>query len=326
MTRKQHKILIMKVGYSETLDAEIGSITSYGDVLRTTVLLNLYKNDHVTWLVDEKALPILKGNPHIDRILIYNLTSVLQLQAEQFDTIINLEKVPGLCALADSISAWRRHGFRFDVRTGAAEAYDGTHGVLDICRNIERKRHRKACWQEGLFEMVGTQWKGEEYVFSHKPSAKEKYDIGFNHLVGNKWPLKGWPTDSWKRLEKLIGTKYSISWQQGQDNMDEYFEWINSCRVLVTNDSFGMHIAMALKKKFIAIFGPTHCEENHLYGLGVAFAPKDLDCDLFPCREDTCRLFKKGCTTITTPEMVWGALKGLLNTSRVSPKKRKSRG
>jgi len=319
--QKKHKILIIKVGYSETLDAEIGNITSYGDVLRTTVILNLYKEDHVTWLVDEKALPILKGNPLIDRILIYNLTSVLQLQAEEFDTIINLEKVPGLCALADSISAWRRHGFRFDKRTGEAEAYDGTHGVLDICRNIEQKRHRKACWQEGLFEMVGAQWKGEEYVFGRKPSAKVKCDVGFNHLVGNKWPLKGWPMESWKRLEKLIGTKYSVSWQQGQDDMEEYFEWINSCRVLITNDSFGMHIAMALKKKFIAIFGPTHCQENHLYDLGVAFAPKDLRCDLFPCRENACRHFENGCTTTTTPEMVWDALKGLLN--KASPSKRK---
>ena len=174
MRRKKRKILIIKVGYSETLDAEVGNITSYGDVLRTTVILNLYKEDHVTWLVDEKALPILRGNPYIDRILIYNLTSVLQLQAEQFDTVINLEKVPGLCALADSISAWRRHGFRFDKRTGEAEAYDGTEGVLDVCRNIESKRHRTACWQEGLFEMVGAQWQGEEYVFSRKFPEKKK--------------------------------------------------------------------------------------------------------------------------------------------------------
>jgi len=315
MIRKKHKILIIKVGYSETLDAEIGSITSYGDVLRTTVILNLFKNDHITWLVDEKALPILNGNPHIDRILIYNLTSALQLQAERFDTIVNLEKVPGLCALADSISAWRRYGFRFDMITGEAEAYDGTHDVLEVCRSIERKRHRKVYWQEGLFEMVGAQWKGEEYVFGYKSSSKEKYDIGFNHLVGNKWPLKGWPIENWERLEKLIGTKYSISWQQGQDDMEEYFEWINSCRVLVTNDSFGMHIAMALKKKFIAIFGPTHYQENHLYGLGVAFSPKDLNCDLFPCRENVCRFFEKGCTTTTTPEMVWDALKGLFKAS-----------
>jgi len=61
--KRKHKVLIIKVGYSETLAQEISSHTSYGDVLRTTVLLHLYKNDHVTWLVDEKALPILRNNP-----------------------------------------------------------------------------------------------------------------------------------------------------------------------------------------------------------------------------------------------------------------------
>lgn len=302
---KKHKVIIIKVGYSETLDAEISNITSYGDVLRSTVLLNLYKNDHVTWLVDEKALPILKGNPHIDRILIYNLTSVLQLQAEHFDTVINLEKVPGLCALADSINAWRRYGFRFDVATGEAEAYDRSHVVLEVCRNIEKKRNRKVYWQEGLFEMVGAEWKGEEYILGYKPSSKEKHDIGFNYLVGNKWPLKGWPMDYWKKLEKLIGTKYSISWQQGQDNIEEYFEWINSCRVLITNDSFGMHIAITLKKKFVAIFGPTHCLENCLYGFGVAFYPQDFLCEFFPCSKDQCPHFTNGCVTITKPETVY---------------------
>jgi len=169
MRQKQQKVLIIKVGYSETLAAEISDITSYGDVLRTTVLLHLYKDDHVTWLVDGKAFPIIKNNPYIDRPLIYNLSSVLQLQSEHFDTVINLEKVPGLCALSDSINAWRRYGFRFNVHTGEAEAYDGTHVVLEVCRNIEKKKHRKAYWQEGLFEMVGAQWQGEEYFLGYTP-------------------------------------------------------------------------------------------------------------------------------------------------------------
>ena len=321
MTQKKHKVLIIKVGYSETLDAEISNITSYGDVLRSTVLLNLYKDDHVTWLVDEKALPILKGNPHIDRILIYNLTSVLQLQAEEFDTVINLEKVPGLCVLADSVSAWRRYGFRFDRRSGDAAAYDGTHGVLDVCRNIEQKRHRKAFWQEGLFQMVGAEWKGEGYVLGYQPQTKEKYDIGFNYMVGNKWPLKGWPMPYWKKLEKLLGKQYSVSWQQGLDDMESYFDWINSCRLLVTNDSFGMHIAIAMKKKLVALFGPTHASENCMYDLGSVFYPKDFFCELFPCRVDTCRHFKDGCTTVTTPEMVYDKVRASLNPLPTSKRK-----
>lgn len=304
MTQKKHKILIIKVGYSETLDAEISNITSYGDVLRSTVLLHLYKNDYVTWLVDEKALPILKGNPYIKRILIYNLTSILQLQAEHFDTVINLEKVPGLCALADSINAWRRYGFRFDAATGEAEAYDRSHVVLEACRNIEKKRDRNAFWQEGLFEIVGAEWKGEEYILGYHPKTKEKYNIGFNYQVGNKWPLKGWPMTYWKSLEKMLAKKYSISWQQGTDNIEDYFDWINSCKILVTNDSFGMHVAIALKKKIIGLFGPTNYRENCLYDLGVCFYPKRIACKSFPCKENQCLHFKDTCMSAIKPEII----------------------
>jgi len=172
--QKRHKVLIIKVGYSETLASDISNMTSYGDVLRSTVLLNLYKEDHVTWLVDENAFPIIKDNPYIDRPLIYNLTTTLQLLSEQFDTIINLEKVPGLCALSDRINAWRRYGFRFDTQSGEAEAYDGSHIVLETCRNIEEKRNRKVYWQEGLFQMVGAEWGGGRICFGLSAKIRRK--------------------------------------------------------------------------------------------------------------------------------------------------------
>lgn len=295
MRSKRQKILIIKVGYSETLDPEISNETSYGDVLRTTVLLNLYKNDHVTWLVDEKAYPILKNNPYIDRILIYDLTGVLQLQSEHFDTVINLEKVPGLCALADQITAWRRYGFRFDVKKGEAEAYEGTQNALSVCYDEDKKKKGKRYWQEHLFEMVGATWHNQEYVFGYQPNATEKYDVGFNYQVGNKWPSKVWSMSNWRRLENLLAKDRSVSWQEGLDDMEEYFDWINSCRVIVTNDSFGLHLAIASKKKIVAVYGSTSANETYLYGLGSIFVPKDGACPDVPCHLPQCRHDERLC-------------------------------
>lgn len=295
MSGKKQKILIIKVGYSETLDPEISNVTSYGDVLRTTVLLNLYKNDHVTWLVAENAYPILKNNPYIDRVLIYDLTSTLQLQSEHFDTVINLEKVPGLCALADQVTAWRRYGFRFDVKEGQAEAYEGTQNTLNVCHDEERKKTGKRHWQEHLFEMVGASWQGEGYVLGYRPGGQEKYDIGFNYQVGQKWPSKEWGIDNWKRLEKLLHGEFRVSWQQGLDSMEEYFEWINSCKMIVTNDSFGLHLAVALKKKIVALFGPTNTCETYLYGLGSIVLANDCSCPHVPCYMPECLYKDKLC-------------------------------
>ena len=303
------KVLIIKLGYSETLVGEISRKTSLGDVLRSTVLLDRYRDASVTWLVDEKAIALLKGNPHIDRIMPYDLTTILQLKAERFDTVINLEKVAGICAFADSLNAWRRYGFRFDPDSGTALAYDGSEHVLEMCLSQKDKLANKKYWEDFLFEMVGGKWSGQVPTIGYKPVSKEVYDIGFNHNVGDKWPIKAWPPEYWKELERLVGDRFTISWQKGLASIEEYIEWINSCKVLVTNDSLGLHIAHALDKKIVALFGPTLSSEVYVKH-GVKLLPEgEYDC--LPCLSTTC-IKEKPCMYDITPATVWKEIQNLL--------------
>lgn len=303
------KVLIIKLGYSETLVGEISRKTSLGDVLRSTVLLNLFKTADVTWLVDEQAIPLLKGNPLIKRIMPYDLTTVLQLRAERFDTIVNLEKVAGICAFADSLTAWRRYGFRFDPELGEALAYDGSQRVLELCLSMKDKLANRNYWEDILFEMVGGKWRGEIPVIGYKPSSSEVYDIGFNHNVGEKWPIKAWPPEYWKTLETLAGERHTISWQRGLKSIEDYIEWINSCRLLVTNDSLGLHIAHALGKKIVALFGPTLSSEVYIKN-GVKLLPKKAY-DCLPCLSTVC-VKERPCMYEISPETVFKAINELL--------------
>ncbi|MDO8425959.1 MAG: glycosyltransferase family 9 protein [Deltaproteobacteria bacterium] len=303
------KVLIIKLGYSETLVGEISRKTSLGDVLRSTVLLNFFKNAHVTWLVDEKAIPLLKGNPLIERIMPYDLTTILQLKAERFDTVVNLEKVAGICAFADSLTAWRRFGFRFDPDTGTALAYDGSQHVLELCLSQKDKIANKKYWEDFLFEMVGSKWQGEIPIIGYKPASKEVFDIGFNHNVGDKWPIKAWPAEYWKELESMIGKRYSISWQQGLKSIEEYVEWINSCRLLVTNDSLGLHIAHALNKKIVSMFGPTLSSEVYVKN-GVKLLP-EAEFDCMPCLSTVC-VRQRPCMYEIRPSTVLKEIERLL--------------
>ncbi|MBI5492185.1 MAG: glycosyltransferase family 9 protein [Deltaproteobacteria bacterium] len=305
------KVLIIKLGYSETLVGEISRKTSLGDVLRSTVLLNQFKGAHVTWLVDEKAIALLKGNPLIARIMPYDLTTILQLKAERFDTVVNLEKVAGICAFADSLTAWRRFGFRFDPDTGTALAYDGSQQVLELCMSQKDKLKNKKYWEDFLFEMVGSKWHGEIPTIGYKPTSKEVFDIGFNHNVGDKWPIKAWPAGYWKELEAMIGTRYSVSWQQGLKSIEEYIEWINSCSLLVTNDSLGLHIAHALGKKIVSMFGPTLSSEVYVEDeKGVKLLPeKEYDC--MPCLSTVC-VKERPCMYDISPRTVFKEIERLL--------------
>lgn len=308
---QKQKLLIIKLGYSETLDPEIGNISSLGDVMRTTVILHCFKDCHVTWLTDESAYILLKNNPYINRILFYNLTTVLQLQAEQFDIVVNLEKVPGICALTDSINAWSKYGFRFDFMEGEARSYEGSHDAFRIYTDLNNKRQAKRIWQRVLFEMLGKKWEGEEYILGYKAKSKPKYQIGLNYLVGSKWPNKVWPKRNWDEIYKMLIKKgCSVSWQQGQTDIEDYIKWIHSCKLIVTHDSLGLHIAIALKKKIVAIYGPTVSQETYLYNLGRKVAPEGkYDC--LPCLMPICHK-EVTCMSTITVERVYSEIERVL--------------
>jgi heptosyltransferase-2 len=115
-------------------------------------------------------------------------------------------------------------------------------------------------------------------------------------MVGNKWPSKVWPIEHWRQLEEQLKDDYSISWQEGLTNMEEYFDWIHRCRLIVTNDSFGLHLAIAMKKKVIALFSSTSSRELCLYGLGTVVTARNCLCADGPCHQPQCRLSEKLCT------------------------------
>ncbi|MCX7591023.1 MAG: glycosyltransferase family 9 protein, partial [Kiritimatiellae bacterium] len=211
MTEKKNKILIVKLGYSETLVPYVRQTCSLGDVFRTTAILHLFKSDHVTWLTDESAIPLLEGNPYIARILPFNLMSVLLLERERFDKVINLEKVPGICALAGRIHAWAHFGFRLDEETGEAEAYDRAYEALAVATREDVRKLNNRSWAELVFEMLGSKWNGESFILGYKPGSVVTHDLGFNIHVGKLLPVKAWPLEHWQELERLVAGRYSVT-------------------------------------------------------------------------------------------------------------------
>ena len=301
-----HKILIIKLGYSETLAPHVRQSSSLGDVFRTTAVLHLFKHDRVTWLTDEAAVPLLEGNPHIERILPFNLMSVLLLERERFDKVINLEKEPGICALAARVEAWSRYGFRLDEESGRAEAYDRAYEALAVATREDAKKLNNRPWAELLFEMLGAKWRGESYIQGYRPKTGTQYDIGFNTHVGALLPVKAWPPGHWTELERLLQGRRMVTWQQNLNDLHGYMDWINTCRLLVTNDSLGMFLGVALGKKVLGLFGPTSATEQSPHpNLRTLTPPLDREC--MPCCLPTCAL-QDPCINYITPRMVLDAI------------------
>jgi ADP-heptose:LPS heptosyltransferase len=62
--------------------------------------------------------------------------------------------------------------------------------------------------------------------------------------------------------------------------------YLDLCDLVVTGDSFGMHLAIALKKYIIAWFGLSCWTEIELYGRGEKLIPEGLECA--PCWKKVC--------------------------------------
>lgn len=307
----RRKILIIKLGITETIGNKVNwKSISLGDIFRTTVLLHLFKKDDVTWLTAKEGKSLLVNNPYINKLFVYNPSTASKLRRKKFDILINLEKERKILRFADSIRALKKYGFRLNVRTGKAEAYERAFEALVNSEKPALRRKIKEYWDKLLYDMVGAKWRGESYILGYKPKTKETYDIGFNIFVSKRWRSKAWAISNWKKLEKLIGEKYSISYQQSLNNIHNYIDWINSCRLLITNDSLGLHLAIALKKKIIALFGSTSEKEIYLSDLGVALKPP-LKLKCISCFMTSCRYNRK-CIDTIKPELVYENIKRLL--------------
>lgn len=266
------KVLIIKTGFSETFTPETDEHVSLGDVLRTTAILHLFADAEVTWLTSEQAVPLVygPGNPLVQRVLIYNLSSILQLREERFDTVINLEKHPGLCALTNMIDAWDKLGFRLDKETGCAAAFRQSDEALYVAQSERKKQINQKHWLELLYEMMDEKWNGQGYLLGHSPCKSGSFspvDVGLNFRVGGKFQDKTWPIRSWWEVNGNFIK--SSSWQPEQTTLCDYIDWINSCRLIVSCDSLGLHLAMALRKKVVGLFGPTLAKEIHPYEKGI---------------------------------------------------------
>ena len=88
----------------------------------------------------------------------------------------------------------------------------------------------------------------------------------------------------------------------GKTNLSETVEWLRACDVLVTNDTGPMHIAAALGKPVVALFGPTNERRTGPYGQLSSVIRAPMDCA--PCMKESCNQpIYAACLKAIPPEL-----------------------
>jgi lipopolysaccharide heptosyltransferase I len=149
-------------------------------------------------------------------------------------------------------------------------------------------------------------------------------------LPGGRWDNKRWPVRYFVELARRLGdipeTKLVVLGSQserplgeeiaaaaparclnlaGLTSLDEMIEWIRLSRLIITNDTGPMHVAAALRRPVIAIFGPTAAWNTGPYGqLGHVLQTAGLPC--VPCMKGQCAYREPlACLHAITPEVVF---------------------
>jgi lipopolysaccharide heptosyltransferase II len=90
----------------------------------------------------------------------------------------------------------------------------------------------------------------------------------------------------------------------GETSLPEMIEWLRLCDLMVTNDTGPMHVAAALGRPLVALFGPTEPRRTGPYGQIENVLRIDLPCS--PCLKGHCTYEKPNeCLNAISPAMVF---------------------
>jgi heptosyltransferase-2 len=130
---------------------------------------------------------------------------------------------------------------------------------------------------------------GCSYLYQNKKMTIDQHVELINRMYtikGVRLVLVGGPEDTERNAEiarrvgdKAVNTPTTEGVRRG-------ICYENICDVIITGDSFGMHVAIGLKKYVIAWFGLSCWSEIDLYDRGIKLIPEGLECA--PCWKKEC--------------------------------------
>ena len=244
----------------------------------------------------------------------------------KFDYVMNVDKSQRSCALLNSIEAKNKLGFGLNESGKIIPANKGAHYNYNLGMDDNLKfKLNKRTGQDYLAETFELDYEDDEYIFNFTQKEldfikhyrkqiglhDEDFIVGFNTGCSPLYPNKKMTIDQHiKLIDRLLKKgKYKIALFGGKEDAERNeaiysnFEGkiINTptnegvrhgacyesiADVIITGDSFGMHLGIALKKYIIAWFGVSCWNEIDLYERGIKLFQKDLECS--PCWKRTC--------------------------------------
>jgi len=323
-----YKILIIK-------------LDSLGDVLRTTCILPplklKYPDSYVSWYTRKEAKEIFQNNEFVDEVKLLEEDVHFRLNNEYFNLIINLDTSKLSASIATFSKGKEKRGFLLHEKGYIYPTNEHAKLWLEMSAFDDVKKRNEKTYQQIIYDILELKYEialpilhltNIEKEFSCKiqqnNGSNQRILMGLNTGTGKRWPNKTWPIENWENFIRLVDcTEYKILLLGGREEKErneylakkfpkvvntghnnsirEFASIVNACDVIITADTFALHIATALEKSIIALFGPTSMNEILLYGKGIKIRA-DTDCFCYYNRVCT---HSPSCMESIDPELVF---------------------
>lgn len=234
--------------------------------------------------------------------------------------------------LSDAARAWFEMGLFDDIKRRNRRTYQEI--ALEICGLPTDRRdlhlhltHEERAWARSLAARLGVQ--------------ERVPVVGMNTGCGARWPHKKWTEDGFValigmlyqhggRLDQtpqvlLLGgpmerdrnarilerAGYPVIDTGSDHTLRRFCSLVDLCDVVVTGDTLALHAAAALRKRVVALFGPTSIAEIDLYGRGIKLVSDApcvggyrTECDVSPT-----------CMERIAPQQVFDAVSEMLRAT-----------
>ncbi|HEX2974263.1 MAG TPA: lipopolysaccharide heptosyltransferase I [Tepidisphaeraceae bacterium] len=300
--------------------------SSLGDIVHAlpvfALLRRRFPEAHIAWLVAPYCAGLLKGLPGLDQIVLFDrrrlgtawrspraLMELLRfhrdLRQQQFDLVIDLQ---GLFR-----SGWLAWQTRAAVRIGFANARElawvfYTHRVpIDTMEQHAVERYLK------IAAALGCETQPVEFRFPVSASDRDAVSALLPAhqriavlMPGTNWITKRWPAEHFAALVQPLKDRFGLTSvvAGGKDaaviapqisgaldltnktSIPQLISLLERADLVIANDSGPMHIAAALNRPLVTLFGPTNPVRTGPYARPDCVVRANTDCA--PCYRKQC--------------------------------------